>query len=196
MRRPLMVVMAAAALVGAGCGSDDEPYNEQAPAPPGVQTTATTEAPTITPTPTRTTADGELSPEGRAVLDASQDLAADVSETAEDFARGRIDQDEAVARLDLARERAEDLRGRVEQLPASDRARQRLVSLNEEISNTAAAISEELRAGRAASRDDIDRRIEQLRDEARSTFDAVTRQLDRQTRDRLGEALERIDVEP
>ena len=57
-------------------------------------------------------------------------------------------------------------------------------------------MSRDVSAGREASRDDIDRRIAQLRDEARSTFDAVTRQLDRQTRERLREALDRIGVQP
>ena len=198
MRRPLIALIATAALVGAGCGSNDESDDNRATTTPaGGQVTATTEAPTTTQTTTATTAGSEqLSPEGRAVLDATQDLADDVSETGEEFVRGRIEQDEAVARLDLARARADDLRERAQQLPASERAGDRLASLNEEISRTATAISREVSAGRDAGRDDIDRRIAQLRDEARSTFDAVTRQLDRQTRERLREALDRIGVQP
>lgn len=199
MRRPLIAAIAAGALLGAGCGSDDESDDNRATTttPAGGQVTATTEVPTTTPTTTATTADGDqLSPEGRAVLDATQDLADDVSETGEEFVRGRIEQDEAVARLDLARERADDLRERAQQLPASERAGERLASLNEEISRTATAMSRDVSAGREASRDDIDRRIAQLRDEARGTFDAVTRQLDRQTRERLREALDRIGVQP
>ena len=45
-----------------------------------------------TETTTAPPADGDqLSPEGRAVLDATQDLAGDVSETGEQFVRGRIE---------------------------------------------------------------------------------------------------------
>ena len=198
MTRPLIALIATGALLVAGCGSDDEADDDRATTTPaGGPVTTTTEPPPTTPTTTATTADGErLSAEGRAVLDATQDLADDVSETGEEFVRGRIEQDEAVARLDLARERADDLRERARQLPASERARDRLASLNEEISRTATAMSRDVSAGRDASRDDIDRRIAQLRDDARSTFDAVTRQLDRQTRERLREALDRIGVEP
>lgn len=202
MTRPLIAVVVTGALLVAGCGSDDDPDQDRATTTPaGGQVTATTAAPTTTQTTIQTTtaatADSyRLSPEGRAVLDATQDLADDVSETGEEFVRGRIEQDEAVARLDLARERADDLRERAQQLPASERASERLASLNEAISRSATAISRDVSAGREASRDDIERRIAQLRDEARSTFDAVTRQLDTQTRERLREALDRIGVEP
>lgn len=200
MRYRIITLIAAAALLGAaGCGDDDDDQAATATTPAVPEVTATT--PTTTepavgsPTTTVTESEeGELSPEGRAVLDASQDLAADVSETAEGFARGSIDQDEAMARLELASERADDLRSRAEQLPAAEGARERLVSLNEEISRTATAVSRELSAGRTQSREEINRRIESLRDEARSTVEAVSGQLDEQARERFNEALDRIGV--
>lgn len=111
-----MAVIAAAALLGgAGCGSDDGADDQAATTTaPGGQVTATTPERTTTQTTTETAAGGELSPEGRAVLDATQDLAADVSETAQEFGRGRIDEAEARARLELASERADELRDRAE----------------------------------------------------------------------------------
>jgi CHASE3 domain sensor protein len=130
------------------------------------------------------------------VLDATQDLAADVAETAQEFGRGRTDEDEARARLELASERADDLRERAEQLPAADRARAQLVSLNEQISRTATTVARELSAGRAASQEEIEQQIAQLRDEARKTVDAVSKQLDRQAQERIREALDRIGVRP
>jgi len=150
---------------------------------------------------TTTTADGddtpdnELSPEGRAVLAATEDLAADVSETAEDFTEGRIDDDEAMARLELAGDRAADLRDRAEKLPAADRARARLASLNEEISRTITEVSRLVTSGRDASREEIDERIDELRDEARSTYDAVREQLDGPAQERFRDALDRIGVQ-
>lgn len=200
MRHRIITFIAAAALLGAaGCGADDDDDQAAtATTPAAGEVTATIPTTTQTtpedPTTTVTGSDGELSPEGRAVLDASQDLAADVSETAQEFARGRIEQDEAMARLELASERADDLRSRAEELPAAEGARERLVALNEEISRTATAISRELSAGRTQSRDEIDRRIDALRDEARSTVDAVRGQLDAQARERFNEALDRIGV--
>lgn len=201
MRYRIITFIAAAALLGAaGCGSDDDDDQAATATTPTVPevtaTTPTTTEPAVgSPTTTVTESEeGELSPEGRAVLDASQDLAADVSETAEGFVRGSIDQDEAMARLELASERADDLRSRAEQLPAAEGARERLVSLNEEISRTATAVSQELSAGRTQSREEINRRIEALRDEARSTVEAVSRQLDEQARERFNEALDRIGV--
>lgn len=202
MRYRIITFIAAAALLGAaGCGSDDE--DDQAattttPAAGEVATTPTTPTPEVTTetgqTTTATASDVRLSPEGRAVLDASQDLAADVSETAEQFARDRIDEDEALARLELASERADDLRSRAEQLPAAEGARERLVSLNEEISRTATAISREVSSGGTARREQIERRITELRDEARSTLESVSGQLDKQARERFREALDRIGV--
>lgn len=204
MRHRILTLVATAALLGAaGCGSDNEADDEQA------ATTTTPAAGEVTEpardagvgtdtTDTQTTAatrDGELSPEGRAVLDATQDLAADVSETAEEFARGRIEQDEATARLELARDRAADLQERAQQLPDAEQAGERLAALNEEIGRTASEISQEVSRGREASRDDIERRIEELRDEARSTFDVISDQLDERTQRRVREALDRIGIE-
>lgn len=201
MRHALITFIATVALVGvAGCGSDNDDAADQATTTTtgGGQVTATTDTPTITQTTTTTTeattGGDQLSPQGRAVLDASQDLAADVSTTGEEFARGRIDEDEAMARLEIARDRAAELRGRAEQLPASDRGRERLVALNEEIGRTAAAISRAVSSGREASRDEIDRRIAQLRDEAQSAFDAVRKQLNRQAQERFRDALDRIGM--
>lgn len=198
MRRRALPWLAAAALLGAaGCGSDDE--DEQAATatettPPAGQVTTTTEDRTET-TAGGAGDDGELSPEGRAVLAATQDLAADISETAEEFAKGDIDDDEAMARLELAAERADDLRDRAQGLPADDRARSRLASLNEEISRTATEVSRLVASGRTAGGNEIDERIDELRDEARDTFDAVREQLDRRAQERFREALERIGVE-
>lgn len=192
-------MIAAAALFGvAGCGSDDDD-NEAATA----TTPAVGQATTTTPAqPTETTAgasdadDGsELSAEGRAVLAATQDLAADVSGTAEEFAKGEIDDEEATARLELAGERADDLQDRAQKLPVADRARTRLASLNEEIGRAASDVSRLVASGRTASRNEIDSRIDALRDEARSTFDAVSEQLDRRAQERFRDALDRIGVE-
>jgi len=199
MRQRVLPLIAAAALMGvAGCGSDDDD-NEAAT----TTTPAVGQATTTTPEePTETTAgasdvddDSELSAEGRAVLAATQDLAADVSRTAEAFAQGDIDDEEAVARLELAEERAADLRDRAQKLPVADRARARLASLNEEIGRAANDVSGMVTSGRTASRNDIDERIDALRDEARSTFDAVREQLDRRAQEQFRDALDRIGVE-
>jgi hypothetical protein len=198
MRHRATTLIAAAALLGAtGCGSDDDDEQAATTTTPaaGAQTTTTDTRSTTTQTTTASSADGErLSPEGRAVLDASQDLAADVSETAQEFARGRIDEDEAVARLELSAERADDLGARAQELPIADRARDRLVSLNEEIERAATAVAREMSSGRTAGRDEINEQIAMLREEARSTVDAISRQLDRQARERVREALDRIGV--
>lgn len=190
--------IAAAALLGAaGCGSDDDDNEQAATAttPAVGQATTTTEPRVQTTTVEDDRADGsELSPEGRAVLAATEDLAADVSETAQEFAEGSIDDEEAMARLELARDRAADLRDRAEQLPATDRARARLASLNEEIGQAATDVSGMVSSGRAASRDDIETRIDELRDEARATFDDVRELLDRPAQERFREALDRIGV--
>ena len=198
----MLPVIAAATLLGVGgCGSDDD--DEQA------ATTTTPAAGQVTTTSedrSSTTADrgrdgrdgdgdAQLSAQGRAVLAATEDLAADVSETAEAFAKGDIDDEEAMARLELASDRAADLRDRAQALPAADRARSRLVSLNEAIGRTATDVSRLVTSGRTASRNEIDDRIDALRDEARSTFDAVSEQLDRPAQERLREALDRIGVE-
>ena len=191
---------AAVLLIAAGCGSDNEADDEQAATattPVGGEITEPARdagAGTDTTETTTAASDGELSPEGRAVLDATQDLAADVSETAEQFARGRLDEDEAMARLELASDRADDLRERAQQLPDADQAGERLAALNTEISRTASEISRQVSAGREASRDEIDKRVDELRDEARSTFDAVSEGLDEQTQKRFREALDRIGV--
>ena len=192
-------MIAAAALMGvAGCGSDDDDDNEAATS----TTPAVGQATTTTEPPTETTADAsdvdgdsELSAEGRAVLAATQDLAADVSETAEAFAKGDIEDEEATARLELAGERAADLQDRAQKLPVADRARARLASLNEEIGRAASDVSRLVTSGRTASRNEIDDRIDVLRDEARSTFAAVSRQLARRAQERFREALDRIGVE-
>jgi CHASE3 domain sensor protein len=194
MRHRIASLVAAAALLGAaGCGSDDGADEQAAttttPAADQATTTTGATSPTTTETGER---GGRLSPEGRAVLAATQDLAADVSETAEDFARGRIDEQEARAQMELARERADTLRRRAQQLPEADGAGQRLATLNEEITRTAAEISRLVSSDRAQSRDEIDERIAELRDDARSTFDALRRQLDEPTQRRLREALDRI----
>ena len=202
MRRRILPWIAAATLLSAaGCGSDDDDEPTATATTPGVgQVTTTTEDRTQTTTvETDTEAEagdgGELSPEGRAVLAATQDLAADVSETAEEFADGRIDDDEAMARLELAGDRAADLRDRAQRLPAADRARARLASLNEEISRVSSEVSRLVSSGRDASRDEIGERIDDLRDEARSTFDAVREQLDRPAQERFRDALDQIGVQ-
>lgn len=191
--------IAAAALLGAvGCGSDDEDNEQAATAttPAVGQATATTEDRVQTTTVEDDAADGsELSPEGRAVLAATEDLAADVSQTAQEFAEGSIDGEEAMARLELARDRAADLRARAEKLPAADRARSGLASLNEEISQAATDVSGMVSAGRSASREDIEARIDELRDDARATFDDVRELLDRPAQERFRDALDRIGVE-
>jgi chromosome segregation ATPase len=199
MTRRILPWIAAAALVSAaGCGSDDEDNEPAATttAPAVGQATTTTEDPVPT-----TVADddddadgGELSPEGRAVLAATEDLAGDVSETAQEFAEGSIDDEEATARLELARDRAADLRARAEKLPAADEARSRLASLNEEIGDAADDVSALVAAGRSASRDEIETRIDELRDDARSAFDDVRELLDRPAQERFREALDRIGV--
>ena len=194
---------AAVLLIAAGCGDDNDADDEQAATATAPAAGEVTEPArdagvgTDTTDTEATTAarDGELSPEGRAVLDATQDLAADVSETAEEFGRGRIDQDEATARLELASDRADDLRQRAQQLPDAEQAGERLAALNAQIGRTASEISRDVSAGREASRDEIERRIEELRDEARSTFDVISDQLDERTQRRVREALDRIGVE-
>ena len=191
----MIVAAATAALGAAGCGSDDD--NDRA-------ATATTPAitqPTITSksaTPdasTATTATGDdeqLSPESRALLAASQDLAADVSDTAKDLQKGSLDSDEATARFRLAAERAGDLGDRAQQLPEADRAGARLTMLNQQIASTADELSKLAAEGRSASSSEIDDRIAKLRRTARSTLDAVSKQLDRSARERFGDALDRI----
>lgn len=196
MRDRITSLIATVALLGAaGCGSDDDAADGDRAATTttpaaGQVTTATTEQ--ATPTTTAEEADGELSPRGRAVLAASQDLAADVGETAREFARGRIEQEEAIARLELAAERADDLRRRARELPAADRTRERLSTLNEEIRRTAAAVSREVSSGRDASRDEISDRIRVLRREAQTTVRGLSDQLDEPTRKRFEDALDRI----
>ena len=128
------------------------------------------------------------------MLAATEDLAADVSETAQEFARGDIDDDEAMARLELARDRAADLRARAERLPVTDRARGRLSSLNEQISQAATDVSGMVSSGRTASRDAIEKRIDKLREQARTTFDDVRELLDRPAQERFRDALDRIGV--
>ncbi len=117
-----------------------------------------------------------------------------MTETAQQFANGRIDDEEATARLKLASERAGELRGRAEQLPEEDRARTRLASLNEEIGTTAAEVSRLVSSGGDAGRDAINKRIDDLRSEARSTFDSVSKDLDEPAKKRFREALDRIGV--
>jgi predicted small lipoprotein YifL len=202
MRHRILTCVAAAAVLSfAGCGSDDDNTDSAATAttPAGGQATtpATTEGPETTtegPETTTAAAGDQLSADGRAIFDASQDLAADVTETAEQFADGRIDDEEATARLELARERAGELRKRAEQLPEEDRARARLASLNEEIGTTAAEVSRLGSAGRHTGRKEINKRIDDLRSEARSTFDSVSKELDEPAQKRFREALERIGV--
>ncbi len=195
MRTRILTVIAAAALLGvAGCGSDDDDDKAATVTTPAAGTaTATDPAPT---TATQTGSSGDaLSPEGRAVLDASQDLAADVSQTVEDFARGRIEQDEAIARLELAGERAGDLRRRAQDLPATDRAGERLAAFNDEIGRASADLSRDVSAGRAARQDEIDERLAQLRREARSTVETLSAQLDERARKRFRDALDSIGVD-
>lgn len=117
-----------------------------------------------------------------------------MTETAEQFADGSIDGEEATARLDLARERAGELRKRAEQLPEEDRAGARLASLNEEIRTTAVEVSRLVSSGRDAGSEEINERIDDLRSEARSTFDSVSEELDEPAQRRFREALERIGV--
>ena len=203
--RVLPWIAAAALLSAAGCGSDDDDNAQPATAttPAAEQATTTTEdRAQTTPVEDETTtveddsADGsELSPEGRAVLAATEDLAADVSETAQAFAEGSIDDEEAMARLELARDRAADLRARAEKLPVADRARSQLASLNEEISQAATDVSRLVSSGRTSSRDEIETRIDELRDDARATFDDVRELLDKPAQERFREALDRIGVE-
>jgi CHASE3 domain sensor protein len=192
--RASVLVSSAVLLAASGCGSDDSARNDQATTttPGGAEVTTTDERSRTTETGGR---GGRLSAEGRAVLDATQDLAVDVSETADEFARGRIDEDEAMARLELAGERADDLRRRAQELPAADRARERLASLNAEVTRTATELSQVVSSGRAADRGEIDERIAHLRREVRSTVDAVSEQLDERTQRRLREALDRIGAE-
>jgi hypothetical protein len=198
MRHRILTLIAGAALLSAaGCGSDNDDGEHAATATTPAVGQATTMADATTAT---TEADSEsaarggreLSPEGRAVLAETQDLAGDVSQTAEDFAEGRIDDDEAKARLELAGERASDLRGRAQKLPAADRARARLASLNDEIGRTAAQVSKLATAGRTESRNEIAERIDALRDDARSTVDAASEQLDKPARERFRKALDEI----
>ncbi len=187
----IILIVCAALLPAAGCGSEDGGDDERAATTPaGGQPTTTDEA--SEPATGTSEVDASLSPEGRAVLAASQDLAADVSETAEDFVRGRIEADEAMARLALQRERADELRRRAGRLPVADRARQRLVSMNAQISSSARVISDLTSRGRSASRDAIDERTTQLARQARSTLDELGGQLDERTREQLREALERV----
>ena len=157
-------------------------------------TTTTDDATTTTTAEAGDRPENELSPEGRAVLAATEDLATDVSETAEEFIAGRIDDDEAVARLELARDRATDLRDRAEKLPAADRARARLALLNGNLATTT-EVSRLVASGRDASRDEIEQRIDDLRDEARSAYGAVKEQLDTPAQERFREALDRIGVQ-
>ena len=203
MKRRILPWIAAAALFGAaGCGSDDEDNEQAATAttPAAGQATTTAEDRAQTTTVGDDSADGdELSPEGRAVLVATEDLAADVSETAQEFADGTTEEEEAIARLELARDRAADIRARAEKLPVAERGRTRLASLNEEIGRTATDVSKLVSSGRgasgrAASRDDIETRIDELRDEARATFDDVRELLDRPAQERFRDALDRIGV--
>jgi len=198
MRQRILPCIGAVLLLSvAGCGSDDEADSAATSTTPaaGQATTTTTTTTTVEGSETTTAAAGDqLSAEGRAIFDASQDLAADVTETAEQFAGGSIDGEEATARLDLARERAGELRKRAEQLPEEDRAGARLASLNEEIRTTAAEVSRLVSSGRDAGRGEINKRIDDLRSEARSTFDSVSEELDEPAQRRFREALERIGV--
>ncbi len=192
----MLPVIAAATLLGvAGCGSDDDEQAATTTTAAGQPTLTTQEpakaAPGNVGSDGSGQGEGQLSAEGRAVLAATQELAADVRQTAEEFAKGDIDDEEAMARLELAGERAADLRDSAQKLPVTDRARSRIASLNDEISRTATDVSRLVSSGRSASRNEIDDRIDALRDDARSTFDAVSEQLDRPAQERLREALDR-----
>ena len=198
MRQRRLTLIAAAALTSlgvAGCGSDDDNDRTATATTPAItQSTIATDTPTPD-TSTATTATGndeQLSPESRALLAASQDLAADISNTAKDLQQGRLDSDEATARFRLAAERASDLGDRAQQLPEADRASARLATLNEQIGSTANDLAKLAAEGRSASNSEIDDRIARLRGTARSTLDAVSKQLDRSARKRFGDALDRI----
>lgn len=200
MRRAIISCISAAALLGAaGCGSDNDADGEQAATatittPAGGQVTTTSDE--RSQTTTEAGGSGRLSPQGRAVLASAQDLAADVGATAQEYARGRIEKGEAMARLEIASQRADDLRRRAQQLPATERARARITLLTSEISRTATAVAKLVSSGRAeASRDQIAERITNLRGEARSTFDALSKQLDERAQKRFRDALDRIGAE-
>ncbi len=189
--RPLILIAAATALGVAGCGSDDDDNDRAATA-----TTPAITQPAATPTPdpatTSTGDDEQLSPESRALLAASQDLAADVGTTATDLQKGRLDSDEATARFRLAAERAGDLVDRAQQLPEADRARAQLATLNQQIGQTANDLSKLAAEGRSVSDSEIDDRVTQLRNTARSTLNAVSEQLDPSARKRFDDAVDRI----
>ncbi len=190
--RQLTLIVAAVTLGIAGCGSDDDDNDTAATATvPAI--TQPAETPSDTSTATTATGDDEqLSPESRALLAASQDLAADVSNIATDFQKGRLDGDEATAQFRLAAERAGDLGDRAQKLPEADRASERLATLNEQIGRTANDLSKLAAEGDSASSSEINDRIAKLRGTARSTLDAVSKQLDSSARKRFGDALDRI----
>ena len=195
-RFPLFPLIAATATLGvAGCGSDaDDDRAATATQPAITQPSVTTDTPepdTSTAT-TATSDDEQLSPESRALLAASQDLAADIATTAKDLQDDRLDSDEATAQFRLAAERAGELGDRAQQLPDADRARARLTTLNEQIARTADDLSKLAADGRSATSSEIDDRIAELRGAARSTLSAVSKQLDSSARKRFGDALDRI----
>ncbi len=196
MRHHGLTLIAAAAAFGvAGCGSDDDNDRAATATTPAItQPTVTTATPTpdTSTSATSTGDDAQLSPDSRALLAASQDLAADISDTAKDLQQGRLDSDEATARFRLAAERAGELGDRAQQLPEADRASARLVTLNQEIGSTANDLAKLAAEGRSASASEIEDRIARLRDTARSTLDAVSRQLDSSARKRFDDALDQI----
>ena len=190
--RQLTLIVAAFALGVAGCGSDDDNAATATATAPAITQPAGTPSPGTSTATTAAGGDEQLSPESRALLAASQDLAADVSNTATDFQKGRLDSDEATARFRLAAERAGDLGDRAQRLPEVDRASERLATLNEQIGRTANDLAKLAAEGRSANSSEIDDSIAKLRGTARSTLDAVSKQLDSSARKRFGDALDRI----
>ena len=188
--RRLILFAAAATLGVAGCGSDDDNDRAATATTPAITQPAGT--PTPDPATTSTGGDEQLSPESRALLAASQDLAEDVGTTATDLQKGRLDSDEATARFRLAAERAGDLVDRAQQLPEADRASAQIATLNRQIGRTANDLSKLAAEGSSVSDSEIEDRIAQLRNTARSTLDEVSEQLDRSARKRFDDAVDRI----
>jgi predicted translin family RNA/ssDNA-binding protein len=167
MRHARLLPLAAAALIAAGCGDEASDVAERG-------TTAAEQA------------RQDLSPEAQEILDRSENVVADIAQTARGTAAGEISGDEAQKRLDSAAQDAGELADQAQDLPESDTARDRLVNLTADLERTAGELQAEAQQGQL---DQADEAIAALRDSAQDTYRALGQNLTEDTRRQLEDAV-------
>ena len=141
----------------------------------------------------QTQAAQQLSPQAHRLLGRAEALAGSVAATGKAYATESITGSIASHRLEGEITRAKGIATQAQDLPATDRSRQQIMDLGNQVAQSAQALREQIQTGKRPSAGDLGAQLKDLQSSAQSAYDRYRGDLPSSVRTQAQQAIEQLN---